>query len=225
MDREENKSRRRHDPFHMYRHKRANQRGNDRRPIKNPRTLSTADINQVNPKVKRQYRPSANKRYRTEDLTDQDTNGSLWSASGQQNFLFAKNKRKKHGDIVVLKVQGSLKNDIARELAIATPSFLRPKKPKKKSNKNDAKDPSKTSTALPVTEKPADAEKIYDHISTIIVDEIRTDHLLVRGRKKVLYKKKKRLVEIQALVNRRDISDDDSVLSSRALETNVAVLR
>ena len=55
--------------------------------------------------------------------------------------------------------------------------------------------------------------------------KINKDHLLLRGRKNVLYKNRKRVVEIQALISRRDIASDDTLLSNRIIENNISVIR
>jgi len=58
-----------------------------------------------------------------------------------------------------------------------------------------------------------------------VIEEINKDHVLLKGRKYLLYKNQKRLIEIQALATRRDISPDDSIESDQLLETNVTILR
>ena len=47
---------------------------------------------------------------------------------------------------------------------------------------------------------------------------ISNNHILLRGRKNVLYHDRKRTVELQALVSRRDITLDDSVVSDKIIE-------
>ena len=51
------------------------------------------------------------------------------------------------------------------------------------------------------------------------------DHVLVRGRKDVLFRNKKRFIEVQALVARNDIADDDSVKTNNVIESNVQIIR
>jgi flagellar basal body L-ring protein FlgH len=69
------------------------------------------------------------------------------------------------------------------------------------------------------------ASDVKDKISSVVVEEINREHLLIKGRKNVLFKNRKRMVEIQALVSRKDIGDDDTLNSDSILETNVAVVR
>ena len=131
------------------------------------------------PSQQRQYQQVEARRHTTQDLYDNDNSGSLWSSSGQQNFLFAKNKKKRSGDIIVLKVQGSLKTEIARELARITPRFLLRQKEKEKDssesdseNQDKPKDTKKSPTQVNKEDdelEATDVDKVYDNISTVVV--------------------------------------------------------
>lgn len=70
-----------------------------------------------------------------------------------------------------------------------------------------------------------DAGSDTDKISSVVVEEINREHLLIKGRKNVLFKNRKRMVEVQALVSRKDITDNDSVSSDSIIESNVTVVR
>lgn len=205
--------------FDLYRQNDPNKKFSNMRPLLSPGNSlhSTNASREILPKTQRSYQPSTG-RTRARDLVDRANEGSLWSGMGQENYLFARNNIKKHGDIVVIEVQGSLKREISLELARAFPQMVKTKK-KKKGDK-----PTKTPDE-PAEDKAPGGAKIHDRVSSVVIEEVSNDHLLIRGRKDVLYKKRKRLVEIQALVARRDISDEDSVQSSKILESSVAVLR
>lgn len=177
------------------------------------------------PQVRRDYRPqsSVKKRYTAADLTDNTKNdSSLWAGKGRQKHLFTAQKDKKHGDIVLVNVKKALKNDITLELKKAFPDY--PSYAKKTDSKEDAKPEAKAEEAEEAKPK-EDETKVYDRVSSVVIEEINDDHLLVRGQKSVLFKKRKRLVEIQALVSRRDISDTDTIDSDNMLETSVHILR
>lgn len=193
--------------------------------------LTSAQQQVVQPNIKRQYNSTDEfkKRVTARDLEDNGNDGSLWSGAGNENYLFTKNKWKKNGDIVLINVQSKLKHEITLELKRAFPDYpQRKKEPSKAPASEDA-----TAQAAPAAVDPANAdekedsdpEKIHDRISSVIVEEISKDHLLVRGQKLVLYKNQKRLIELQALVSRKDISDEDTINSSKFLESNVAVIR
>lgn len=180
--------------------------------------LSTANRRSLLPKIKRKYEKAKEKQRRlnADDLKDNSDVGSLWTGSGNDGFLFTKDTDKRHGDIVVLNVFKKFKNEISVELRRTFPDAPIDEAEKKK--KEEA-------AAAPPKPKEAKDDEVIDRISTVVIEEINRDHLLVRGRKALLFKKRKRLVEVQALVNRRDIADDDSVGSNKFLESSIHVLR
>jgi flagellar L-ring protein precursor FlgH len=197
----------------------------DQRPMVNSQNNPS-----VIPSIKRQYEPQdqPKKRFKARDIADNASDGSLWSgAEGKNNFLFTENKDKSNGEILLLKIAGKLKNEITAELKRAYPSPI-----KRKGKDAEKKDPEKEkapATADKASEEESDvdagSDKVYDRISSVVVEEINQDHLLIRGRKNVLYKNRKRVVEVQALISRRDILDDDTVHSNKVLESQVVVLR
>ena len=232
-----NKRRGRVDKFARFRSRR--KKVDPRTLLKNPKTYSrtsTKEVRVLKPKVKRRYRPNLTRRYTAKDLTDSGNPGSLWGDSGQGGFLFAKNKTRKHGDIVVVNVLNRLKNEIAMELKRAFPPRFRPIKKKKKKakkgekegEKKEGEDKKDTASSKPKDKDPVidDSDtKVYDKISSVIVEEINKDYVLIRGIKDLLYKRSKHTVEVQSLFKRVDIADDDSINSNKALETSIVVLR
>lgn len=212
--------------FNLYRRNLpANNRfSNEAAPISTKNNLhSTKFTRNLNPVTKRQYTPENKVRIKANDLLDNDNEGSLWVGAGQDNYLFSRNNSKRHGDIVVINVQSKLKKDITLELSRAFPDMMKKKKDQNK--KGEGEQEEKKDAADADNEDLSDPNKVYDKISSVIIEEINQDHLLLRGRKDVLFKKKKRLVEVQALVARRDISDDDAVLSGTVIESSISVLR
>lgn len=182
-------------------------------------SMSSSQAKVVMPTVKRHYQEE--KRIKADDLNDNGSSGSLWVGSGDDNFLFTNDRKKSSGDIVLISVEERLKNAITAELKRAFPDSVRKKKAKE--------DPAaKTAGAAPAAAAPKAAEskeEVFDRISSIVIEEISKDHLLLRGRKFLLYKNRKRLVEVQALVPRRDITNSDTVDSSNIIETSVSVIR
>ncbi|ATH09357.1 hypothetical protein BIY24_15840 [Halobacteriovorax marinus] len=173
------------------------------------------------PQVRRTYRPqqSVRKRYKADDLLDNSTNNSsLWAGKGSNRHLFTVLKEKRNGDIVLINVQKTLKNDITLELKRAFPDIPKPVNKEKKDEENKEE-------AVADNANEQSANKIYDRVSSVIVEEVNEDHLLLRGQKSVLFKQRKRLVEVQALISRRDITDEDTINSDNILESSVHILR
>lgn len=209
-----------YDPYGAYRG--VPMGANDARPIKNPKTLgnnpTTATSRNMAPQTNRSY---GKKRTKVDDLKDNGSSGSLWSGKNSETFLFVTNNIKRQGDIVIIEVLKPFKSKITSELKNAFPE----RRLKKKKTTAKAEAPAPTPEAAPGPEKETGDNKVYDKISTTVVEEVNKDYVLIRGRKEILYKKAKRFIEVQALVSRKDISDNDAVKSSRILEPKIMVLR
>jgi len=195
------------------------------------KSISSSNYKYLPPKTQRQYKAieeSGTRRYTTEDLYDNTKTNGLWANMDADNHLFTQNSSKQNGDIIVVNVFEDLKSKISMELKRAYPDIPKP---------NNAASPSKTPASVPEAQPSTetagnakdsekdDQDKVFDKISSIVVDQINKDHLLIRGRKNVIYKGNKRTVEVEALVSRRSISVDDSVNSNDILESYVEVLR
>lgn len=215
-------------------------RGRDRfdfyRNVKNPDDKPSSRTTSVmRPSTKRTYNSSraAKKRYKANDLYDNGGDGSLWQSNSSSGFLFGVDTIVSGGDIVVINVQKDLKSDIASELKRAFPVAKRApvvaKKPAAPKKGDAAAAPEKkpaSTTASDGAEKEDEGEtKIYDKVSSIVVEEINNEHLLLKGRKYLLYRGKKRAIEIQALVARRDLKDDKTLNSDDILEATLRVIQ
>lgn len=195
----------------------------------NPEMRTTKNTSQLAPAVKREYKPEkeAIKRVTASDLTDNGSDGSLWASNDQSAFLFASNKNKSSGDIVQINVQPRLRNEITLELKKNFPDNPFEKKPDAE-GKTAPATPGATPETAKATAQANDQianEGGNDKISSVVIEEINRDHLLVRGRKYVLFKNKKRMVEVQALVSRKAITDDDMINSDEIIESSVQVVR
>lgn len=195
------------------------------------RTVTTGNEKMLAPSVKRQYKAEkeAVKRYTASDLTDKGSDGSLWAGSDPNAFLFSNNKSKNTGDIIQINVLSRLKNEITMELKKAFPE--NPYEAKASAEASKSADPKAPATDKPTPDKKeataeaAGGDSAQDKISGVVVEEINREHLLIKGRKNVLFKNRKRMVEVQALVSRKDIGENDTVSSDAILESNVTVVR
>jgi flagellar L-ring protein FlgH len=209
----------RNDQFNMYRQNQV--------ASQNPTVINSANRPNMAPSIKRNYTSSTNvqHRYKAEDLIDNQNTGSLWAGNqAQDNYLFTNNSRKSNGDIVLIKVESKLKDEITAELKRAFPTPVNNDPDLANNNQAPGAGPAPASAATP-PEQEKNEDTVYDRISSVVVEEINKDHILLRGRKNVLYHNRKRVVEIQALVSRRDIASDDTVLSNRIIENNITVIR
>lgn len=195
-------------------------RSGDKRPIKDPRTFSLSDggpSGQLKPPVKREYRPQ---RYQADDFVDNDNGGSLWANQGSSSSLFTYQNDKHTGDMVIINVLENLRNQISSELKRVFPD--RPKK--NVDGKAEPKAASSQSPSIGGANEEMDM-KVYDKISGTVMEEISKDYILLRGRKDVIYKKEKKSIEVQGLVSRKDIMENDYVNSDKLLDSRVFILR
>jgi len=196
--------------------------GRDARPIENPVTLGSRAGRSKRPAVKRDYNSGGKRRYKANELVDNGDDGSLWSGKNSESFLFVTNNVKKEGDIVIVEVMKDLKVLIKEELERAFPE--RKKIKKKKGGKGKTVEVEKPKEPA-VEEGADDPNKIYDKISTQVIEEINNDYLLLRGKKSVVFRKAKRTIEFQAIVSPKNITDNDTVTSDKLLEPKITVLR
>ncbi|MFL5783393.1 MAG: flagellar basal body L-ring protein FlgH [Bacteriovoracaceae bacterium] len=195
---------------------------NDKRPIQNPKTFSLSDggpSGSMKPPVKRDYRPQ---RYQADDFKDNDSDGSLWANQGNSASLFTYQNDKHTGDMVIINVLESLRNQISSELKRTFPDRPVKKKPGEEKKEDKA---AAASAQPPGREQDHEMDmKVYDKISGTVVEELNKDYIVLKGRKEVIFKKEKRSIEVQALVSRKDIMENDYVNSDRLLESRVFVL-
>jgi flagellar L-ring protein FlgH len=153
-----------------------------------------------------------------EIVTEKDPlNPSLWTGKGTDSYLFTNSTEKKVGDLITIDVYKSLRNEIATELKIdaETASYEGPEGEKGKAEEEKAA----TETETTSDDKPS------DQISTVVEEDVNQTHLLLKGKKTVVFRGKKKLLEIKALVAKKDIKSDDRVESKNIMETTIKVLR
>ena len=198
-------------------------RDGDKRPIKDPRTFSLSDgapSGQVKPAVKREYRPQ---RMKADDFVDNDSGGSLWTNQGSSASLFTYQNDKHTGDMVIINVLENLRNQISSELKRVFPD-----RPRKMADgaKGDPKNPGAAASGSSAANQEQEMDmKIYDKISGTVMEEISKDYILLSGRKEVIFKKEKKSIEVQGLVSRKDIMENDYVNSDKLLDARVFILR
>lgn len=218
------------DGFDQYRFPKRRTSREYNRVSKIDRTVTTGNVKILAPEVKRQYKDekAAVKRYTASDLTDNGNDGSLWAGSDPNAFLFSNNTSKSAGDIVQINVLPRLKNEITLELKKAFPDNPYETRVAKAEKTDESRAPAVAE------EKKADKKEpesnlndggAQDKISGVVVEEINREHLLIKGRKNVLFKNRKRMVEVQALVSRKDIAENDTINSDAILESNISVVR
>jgi len=147
-------------------------------------------------------------RYTSTDFVDNEPSPSLWTGTGSDSFFDSSSVKKEKGDIITILVMEGLKKKIQDELER---SFSKSKADPQGGASNDNLN--------------NDTKKVFDKISSIVNKEIRSNHMLLIGRKELIFENIKRLIEVSALVNRKDVSSDDTIDSKKILQIKIRTLR
>jgi len=203
--------------FHPQSKKNPFNKDKDRRPIKNPLTysLGSGPSGQALNPPKRVY---LQQRVNADDFRDNEESGSLWANQGSSASLFTYQNEKHTGDMVIINVLENLRNQISAELKRVFPE-------KPKGADSGAKPDAKSASNQPAATTDDMDMKVYDKISGTVMEEISKDYILLKGRKEVIFKKEKKSIEVQALVSRKDIMENDYVNSDKLLESRVFILK
>ena len=68
-------------------------------------------------------------------------------------------------------------------------------------------------------------DNIQEKISSIIIDEITDDHIIITGQKQLVYRNKKRTIQVDALVARKNIDENDIIQSDNFLDFKIKVVK
>lgn len=192
--------------------------------------------------------PADYRRYTRQDFVDKDASeNSLWDGQGQGNFLFSHNRRREPGDLVTADVEKELKREIQYQLWLTLPpeQRLRTRAPASKADGKPgtaaaaAGDPKAPAAAngKSTEEKNKDAAeeaaktnmagggKEDDTVRMEVAEGMGNGLVRVVGQKRVIYRGVARLVEVTALVNSKDVDDNNRVKSSAFLDTKAQVIQ
>lgn len=195
---------------------------------------------------------AAARRVTKEDFVDRDTReNSLWDAQGQNNYLFANNRRREAGDMLTADVEKELRREIQYQLWLTLPPEQRRVKRQPASAaasdavsntaagaaKDAAPDAAKPAVDKGVEAKAKDAAeeaaktnmasngKEDDFIRMEVVETLGNGLVRVLGQKRVIYKGVSKVVEVSALVNNKDVDDSNHTKSSSFLDTKAQVIQ
>ncbi len=192
------------------------------------------------------------KRVTRQDFVDSVAReNSLWDGQGQSNYLFANNRRRETGDLLTAEVEKDLRREIQYQLWLTLPPDQRKirrspasqaatdalksaagavskdgekavDKAAEKSLENKAKDAAEEAakTNLAQSGTPDD-----DVVRMEVVENLGNGLVRVLGQKRVVYKGVSRIVEIAALVNNKDIDDNNRLKSSNFLDMKAQVIQ
>ena len=190
------------------------------------RTMNSRVQKTLLPPTKRLYiskQDTQKRRMLADNFYDSDNAANLWNQPNSAD-LYTLNSAITSGDIVIINVLGDLKTDIASELKRAFTLTRKKKLISKKKTAATEKTPPGQANSSNDDISTTLANKVYDRISSIVVDNVSKDYVTIRGRKELLFRNKKHSIEIQALVNKKDITQSNYVTSDSIIEKNIKVL-
>lgn len=176
---------------------------------------------------------------------------SLWDGQGQSNYLFANNRRREPGDMLTADVEKDLRREIQYQLWLTLPPEQRRikrspasqaatdalktaagavakdgekavEKAADKSLENKAKDAAEEAAKANVSPSGTPED---DVVRLEVVENLGNGLVRVLGQKRVVYKGVTRIVEVAALVNNKDIDDNNKLKSSNFLDMKAQVIQ
>lgn len=198
---------------------------------------------------------SARRMTRQDFIDREVQENSLWDGQGQNNYLFSHNRRREAGDLVTVDIEKDLRREIQYQLWMTLPPELRktkrnlasaaedtvknvasatadPNNPNSEAKKDAAKDALKSGEekAKDAAEEAAKANispngKDDDTVKMEVVETLGNGLVRMVGQKRVVYKGAARVVEIMALVNNKDIDDNNRLKSSALLDMQTQVVQ
>lgn len=163
---------------------------------------------------------------------------SLWDGQGQSNYLFSNNRRREAGDMLTAEVEKDLRREIQYQLWLTLPPEQRRVKRSpaaaaaaaaggaagkvaEKSIENKAKDAAEEAAKANMTP----VAKEDDVIRMEVVEGLGNGLVRVLGQKRVVYKGVTRVIEVAALVNNKDVDDNNRTKSGSFLDMKTQVLQ
>jgi flagellar basal body L-ring protein FlgH len=176
-----------------------------------------------------------------EDFVDKQAHeNSLWDAQGQGNYLFSNNRKREVGDLVTGEVEKDLKREIQYQLWMTLPPEQR--KTKRAPASLAGADPAAKAAAAAEAGKSAEEKgkdaaaeaaktnmpaesKEDDVVRMEVVESLGNGLVRVVGQKRVIYRGVSRVVEVMALVNNKDVDDNNKVKSTNFLDMKTQVIQ
>ena len=189
------------------------------------------------------------RRYTREDFVDkQASENSLWDSQGQGNYLFSHNRRRDIGDLVTVDVERELKREIQYQLWLTLPPEQRkvrrspasvaastqegaaganaqkPAAPGAEANKS-LEERGKDAAEEAAKTNMAATGKDEDNVRMEVVENLGNGLVRMVGQKRVIYRGQSRVVEVMAIVNNKDIDDQNRLKSGVILDMTTQVIQ
>jgi flagellar basal body L-ring protein FlgH len=172
------------------------------------------------------------------DFVDNSPNeNSLWDSQGQENFLFAHNRQRAPGDLITVDVERELRREIQFQLWMTLPPeqrrARRPASPEQPAEGQQAQGPDNRTAEERNKDAAEEAAKTNvtnsgkddDIVRMEVAENIGNGIVRLVGQKRVIYRGVSRVVEVMALVNNKDVDDNNRMRSSAFLDMKTQVVQ
>ena len=199
--------------------------------------VDSGAVAEVRPEVKRRYTPIQSSVHRAtrDDFLDQTPGeGSLWASNGQTNYFFSKNKVHHPGDMVAIRLEDGLYQEIGAEMRDQlTPSertietqIAQSTPQKLVTPPTPSASPTAPASAGGINVLPSMSLKPGDTLNGEVLARYPNGNYRIRAIKRVAYQHgASRWVSVIATVRGTDFAEDDTVVSSRLFESRVQLGR
>jgi flagellar basal body L-ring protein FlgH len=184
-------------------------------------------------------------RARRDDFIDKNSSeNSLWDSQGQSNYLFTNNRRHEQGDLLTVDVERELRREIQYQLWQTLPPEERHHRPSAAptdsvsnvasapAGANGAADSGKSTIEKNKDAAAEDAKnnlmqngKDDDVIRMEVSENVGNGLVRLTGQKRVIYHGVARVIEVTALINNKDIDDQNHLKSSAFLDMQSRVVQ
>lgn len=174
---------------------------------------------------------------------DNSPSGSIWEQTGQQNFLFSRNMQKNVGDLVTIKIEDKTKKQLTDEYEAEYINITTQKEQGqyisnllgekdtysraevKKMLKKSAKNSEKLSSKKKASKSGKNRILSSDEMTARVVQLMQNGSYKIQGIQAITLSKKPYKMILSGLIKASDIEPDDSVLSSRLINTQVKFVK
>lgn len=156
------------------------------------------------------------------DSINDDRMGSLWAENVQENFFFAKNIKRRVGDIVIVK-SGADIDDVLSGKIQSYFKRLNEERERKLAGVPEEERAKQEAVLGPKVDEDSRAE--LGEITLRLTEELPRGQFIVKGEKNVFVKDQRFNVAVSGVVKMEDIIANDRLPSSRLLESDVSIKR
>jgi hypothetical protein len=150
---------------------------------------------------------------------------SLWLEDGQSNYFFARNKLKMPGDLVTVIIEDTLRKDMVDSVKKLLPPEYRDQEIRVPGLTKDTAATTPTPAPSPGADAAPPELSANDMLTAEVLERFPNGNVRLRGIKRVPFKRQVRNIEVLAIVKGNEITEQDTVKSSKFFDQRVELYR